>query len=138
MMKKITMVLLFTIIFSNNSFSKIISFNNCYSLGDDKRFSSKINHKKNLEKNSYEVDTINKTIKNITIFRDDYLKDKPGKSKITTYTWNVEYIDNNYINGFNYAKLEEKRQKVVVLIKIKEKTIDIKAGENISIKYQCE
>ena len=59
-------------------------------------------------------------------------------SKITTYTWDVEYIDNNYINGFNYAKLQEKRQKVVVLIKIKEKTIDIKAGENISIKYQCE
>jgi hypothetical protein len=137
-MKKIILVIFLSFFISSISYSKIISFNNCYNLGDDANYNSKINHKKNLEKNTYEVDILNKKIKNITIFRDDYLKDKPGKSKITTYTWDVEYIDNNYINGFNYAKLQEKRQKVVVLIKIKEKTIDIKAGENISIKYQCE
>ena len=137
-MKKIILVIFLSFFISSISYSKIISFNNCYNLGDDANYNSKINHKKNLEKNTYEVDILNKKIKNITIFRDDYLKDKPGKSKITTYTWDVEYIDNNYINGFNYAKLQEKRQKVVVLIKIKEKTIDIKAGENISIKYQFE
>ena len=137
-MKKIILVIFLSFFISSISYSKIISFNNCYNLGDDANYNSKINHKKNLEKNTYEVDILNKKIKNITIFRDDYLKDKPGKSKITTYTWDVEYIDNNYINGFNYAKLQEKRQKVGVLIKIKEKTIDIKAGENISIKYQCE
>lgn len=137
-MKKIILVIFLSFFISSISYSKTISFNNCYILGDETNYNSKINHKKNLEKNTYEVDILNKTIKNITIFRDDYLKDKPGKSKITTYTWNVEYIDNNYINGFNYAKIEEKRQKIVILIKIKEKTIDIKAGENISVKYQCE
>ena len=111
-MKKIILVIFLSFFISSISYSKIISFNNCYNLGDDANYNSKINHKKNLEKNTYEVDILNKKIKNITIFRDDYLKDKPGKSKITTYTWDVEYIDNNYINGFNYAKLQEKRQKV--------------------------
>ena len=135
--KKIILII-FLSFFSSISYAKIISFNNCYKLGDNADYESKINHKKTLKKNSFEVDILNKQIKHIIDFRDDYYKDEWNKSKITT--WGLEYMDNNYINGANYEVVMFKvdyPKLTDLLINIKEKTVEIK-GKKILIKYQCE
>ena len=135
--KKIILII-FLSFFSSISYAKIISFNNCYKLGDNADYDSKINHKKTLKKNSFEVDILNKQIKHIIDFRDYYYKDEWNKSKITT--WGLEYMDNNYINGANYEVVMFKvdyPKLTDLLINIKEKTVEIK-GKKILIKYQCE
>jgi hypothetical protein len=142
--KKIILIIFLSFFISSISYSKIISFNNCYKLGDNANYDSKINHKKTLEKNTFEVDILKKQITHIMVFSNDYLKrydhlkDELDKSKITT--WGLEYMDNNYINGANYERVMFKvdyPKLTDLLINIKEKTIEIK-GKKVLIKYQCE
>ena len=126
-MKKIMLVLVLGFLWSGNAYSQVIEYNKCRS--DEKG----VFNKTKLEEFKFTIDTNLKTVTNVIIYTDDYVKEEREElmkiadarfldlvKKIRITKALITYLDNEYIKanytsgGFDNSYTINKKKKTIL------------------------